>query len=90
MLCSTSTTTRIRFISTTKRLLTAPLSSLLRFFSISTTLPNKPIIHKPLFTTLTPSLYFTLRRTDHTMASSASASNPQSIHDFTVKVISYI
>nr|AFK42386.1 unknown [Medicago truncatula] len=82
MLCSTSTTTRIRFISTTKRLLTAPLSSLLRFFSISTTLPNKPIIHKPLFTTLTPSLYFTLRRTDHTMA---SASNPQSIHDFTVK-----
>ena len=75
MLC---TSTRILFISTTKRVLTAPLS---RFIS------NKPIIRKPLFTTPTPSLYFTLRRTDHTMASSAS--NPQSIHDFTVKVISY-
>ncbi|CAJ2676589.1 unnamed protein product [Trifolium pratense] len=42
---------------------------------------NKPIIiHKPILTTLTP-LSFTLR-TDHTMA---SQSNPQSIHDFTVK-----
>jgi hypothetical protein len=52
-------------------------------FSFSS-LPNKPItiIHKPIFTTLTP-LSFTLR-TDHTMA---SQSNPQSIHDFTVKVI---
>jgi hypothetical protein len=51
-------------------------------FSFSS-LPNKPIsiIHKPIFTTLTP-LSFTLR-TDHTMA---SQSNPQSIHDFTVKV----
>jgi glutathione peroxidase len=50
-------------------------------FSFSS-LPNKPIsiIHKPIFTTLTP-LSFTLR-TDHTMA---SQSNPQSIHDFTVK-----
>jgi hypothetical protein len=52
-------------------------------FSFSS-LPNKPIsiIHKPIFTTLTP-LSFALR-TDHTMA---SQSNPQSIHDFTVKVI---
>jgi hypothetical protein len=62
-----------------------PLSSSYNnpIFSFSS-LPNKPIsiIHKPIFTTLTP-LSFALR-TDHTMA---SQSNPQSIHDFTVKVI---
>jgi len=65
-------------------------SSSLRLFSNNhfynnpisfSSLPNKPFPKpKSLFRTLTP-LSFTLR-TNHTMA---SPSNPQSIHDFTVK-----
>jgi hypothetical protein len=83
-----STSTRCVLLFTRLPLAASALSSSFSYnnnpiFSFSS-LPNKPItiIHKPIFTTLTP-LSFTLR-TDHTMA---SQSNPQSIHDFTVKVI---
>lgn len=90
MLC-TSTRFFLLTTSTARLALAAPLSSSSSSYFFSTnnyynpisfsSLPNKPKPNsKPLLTTST-SLYFTLRA-DHTMA---SQSNPNSIHDFTVK-----